>query len=29
MREGDVYSAVAHALDIDFPERRDVPALVR
>lgn len=29
MREGDVYSAVAHALDINFPGRRDMPAMVR
>jgi hypothetical protein len=29
MHEGDIYSAVAHALDIDFAGRRDMPALVR
>jgi hypothetical protein len=29
MDEGDVYSAVAHALGIDFNGRRDMPALVR
>jgi hypothetical protein len=29
MREGELYSAVAHALDIDFDGRIDMPALVR
>ncbi len=29
MHEGDVYSAVAHALGIDFAGRIDMPALVR
>jgi hypothetical protein len=29
MHEGDIYSAVAHALDIPFQGRLDMPALVR
>lgn len=29
MREGDIYSAICHALGIDFPGRTDFPALVR
>jgi hypothetical protein len=27
--ERDVYSAIAHALDVDFAGRTDFPALVR
>ena len=29
MREGDVYSAICHALDIDFAGRRDMPCMIR
>ncbi len=29
MREGDVYSTIAQALDIEFAERRDMSALIR
>jgi hypothetical protein len=29
MREGDVYSAVCHALDIDFAGRHDMPCMIR
>lgn len=29
MREGDVYSAIAQALDIDFEGRRDLSAMIR
>ncbi len=29
MHEGDLYSAVCHALDIDFAGRRDMPCMVR
>ena len=29
MREGDIYSVIAQALDIDFPERIDMSAVVR
>ena len=29
MTEPDLYGAIAHALDISFPGRRDCPALVR
>ena len=29
MREGDVYSLVCHAMDIDFAGRKDMPGLVK
>lgn len=29
MKEGDVYSAICQAMDIDFQGRRDVPAMMR
>ena len=29
MNEGDIYSAICHAMDIDFEGRRDMPALVK
>ena len=29
LREGDIYSLIAQALDVDFPERRDMSAVIR